>query len=120
MAFADPTPVTIGGVAKNLARVDTGKYASEYYLSEATQAFRLLIRSSDLKVEADGRRKVRHNLSLRQTIFATSSVGQIDRTASLTIEHYAGDDVTSFDDVVLAVAALATAGNIAKLNNYES
>lgn len=120
MAFNDPTSVTIAGVAKNLARVDSGRYASEYFLAEATQSFRLLIRSSDLKVEADGRRKTRHNISLRQTVFATSTTPEILRTASLTIEHYQGDDVTVFDDVALAVGTLASAANIAKLNNYES
>lgn len=120
MAFVDPTPITIAGATKNLVRVDSGKYASEYFLAEATQSFRMFIRSADLKTEADGRRKVRHNISIRQTIFATSTTAEVVRTASLTIEHYAGDDVTAYDDVALAVASLATAGNIAKLNNYES
>lgn len=120
MAFADPTPITIAAATKNLVRVDSGKYASEYFLAEATQSFRMLIRSSDLKAEADGRRKVRHNISLRQTIFATSTTAEMVRTASLTIEHYAGDDVTAYDDVALAVCTLASAANIAKLNNYES
>ena len=120
MSFADPTPVTIAAGTKNLVRVDSGRYQSEYLLVEATQSFRMLIRSSDLKLEPDGRRKVRHNISLRQTVFATPTVSELIRTASLTIEHYQGDDVTAFDDVALAVCTLATAGNIAKLNNYES
>lgn len=120
MAFTDPMVVSIGGVNKNLVRVDSGKYQSEYFLSEATQSFRMLIRSADLKVESDGRRRVRHNLSLRQTIFASASVPELVRTCSATIEHYSGDDVTAFDDVALAVAAQLTAPNVAKLNNYES
>lgn len=120
MAFADPTPLTIAGVTKNLVRVDSGRYASEYFLAEATQSFRMLIRSSDLKVESDGRRKTRHNISLRQVIFSTSTTPEVTRTASATIEHYEGDTVTDYDDVMLAVAGLMTAGNIAKLNNKES
>lgn len=120
MAFVDPTPVTIAAGTKNLVRVDTGKYQSEYFLAEALQSFQMLIRSSDLKVEADGRRKVRHNISLRQTVFATVSAPQLVRTASMTIEHYDGDVVTDYDDVALAVAGLVTAGNVAKLNNKES
>ncbi len=120
MAFVDPTPVTIAAGTKNLVRVDTGKYQSEYFLAEATQNFRLLIRSSDLKTETDGRRKVRHNISLRQTIFSTPTTAELQRTASMTIEHYDGDVVTDYDDVALAVAGLVTAGNVAKLNNKES
>jgi hypothetical protein len=120
MSFADPMPVTIAGATKNLVRIDTGKWASEYRLVEATQSFQMLIRSSELKVETDGRRKVRHNISLRQVIFATATTPEIIRTSGQTIEHYQGDDVTAFDDIAIAVGALATAPNVAKLNNFES
>jgi hypothetical protein len=120
MALTDPQALTIGGATKNLVRVDSGKYQSEYYLAEATQSFRMFVRSSDLKVEADGRRKVRHNISLRQTIFATATTPEVVRSTSHTIEHYAGDLVTDYDDISLAVSSVATVANIAKLNNYES
>lgn len=120
MAFADPTPVTVNALVKNLVRVDSGRYQSEYFLAEALQTFRMYIRSSDLKLEADGRRKTRHNISLQQTVLATITIPQVVRTASLTVEHYEGDDVTAYDDIVIAVAAMATAVNIAKLNNKES
>lgn len=120
MAFSDPLPITVGGVTKNLVRIDSGKYTSEYLLSEAAQEFRMAIRTQDMKPEADGRKRVRHNISLRQTIFATATTSQVVRTSSLTIEHYQGDVVTDFDDIALAVAAQCTAANVAKLNNYES
>lgn len=120
MAFTDPMPVTIAAATKNLVRVDSGKFSSEYRLVEATQSFQMLIRNTDLKVETDGRRKQRHNISLRQTIFATSTTPEVTRTCSFTIENYAGDDVTAYDDVAIAVGALATAANILKLNNFES
>lgn len=120
MAFTDPQALTIAGATKNLVRVDSGKYQSEYVLNEATQSFRMLVRSSDLKKEVDGRYKVRHNISLRQTIFATSTTPEIVRSTFHTIEHYAGDVVTDFDDISLAVSGVASAANILKLNNYES
>lgn len=120
MAFSDPLPITIAAVTKNLVRIDTGKYTSEYLLSEAAQEFRAVIRSQDLKLESDGRKRVRHNISIRWTIFATATVSQLQRISSHTIEHYQGDDVTAFDDVAIAVAALITAPNVVKLNNYES
>lgn len=120
MAFVDPTPVTIGGASKNLVRIDTGRFQSEYRLVEATQDFKLLVRNAELKIEADGRRKVRHNLSLMQTVFPTATTPILTRLGSLVWEHYIGDDLTQADDVALAVAALASAANLAKLGNFES
>lgn len=120
MAFSDPIAVTIGGAAKNLVRIDAGRGFSEYLLTEATQEFRMFIRTVELKKEADGRQKWRHTISLRQRIFATPTVAELIRNSQIAIEHYAGDDVTLFDDVALAVAALTTAPNMVKLNNWES
>lgn len=120
MAFSDPLVVTINAVAKNLVRIDNGRLSSEYFLNETTQSFRAFIRSQDLKKEADGRYKVRHNITLRQTIFATSTTPELVRQSSMTIDHYAGDDPAAFDDGAIAVAAMITAPNVVKLNNYES
>jgi hypothetical protein len=120
MAFADPTPVTIAAVVKNLVRIDSGKGASEYRLVEATQSFQMLIRSQEQKVEADGRRKWRHNISLRQTVFATATVPELIREASCSLTHYNSDDITAADDVWIAVAGMMTAANAVKLNNFES
>lgn len=121
MSFSDPIALTIGGSARNLQRVrPTGQFGSEYLLSEATQEFRLFIRTQELGIETDGRRKVRHNISLRWTVFATPTVAQVTRQASGTFEHYKGDDVTLWDDTALAVAGLMTAPNMVKLGNYES
>lgn len=120
MAFADPLPLTIGGSLKNLVRIDSGKYMSEYLLSEATQEYRAVIRSQDLKEEVDGRRKVRHNISVTWTVFATATTSVLTRTASMSITHYKGDDATLFDDVAIANAGLITVTNVGKLNNYES
>lgn len=120
MAFSDPLSVTIAAVAKNLVRIDSGRQASEYFLNETTQAFRAFIRSQDLKKEVDGRHRVRHNITLQQTIYATVSTPELVRKSSMTLEHYAGDDPAAFDDVGIAVAAMITAPNVVKLNNYES
>lgn len=120
MAFADPLALTLNGAAKNLVRIDSGKYTSEYLLSEAAHEYRAIIRTQELGIEIDGRRKVRHNISVTWTVFATATTPVITRTASFSITHYKGDDVTAFDDAALAVAGLVTAPNVVKLNNYES
>lgn len=121
MSFADPQPVTIAAATKNLVRVSgPTNGVSEYRLVEALQSFQMYIRSQNQKTEADGRRKVRHNISIRQTVFATATVGEITRDASVTLTHYEGDDITLVDDVFIAAGALCTAGNALKLNNFES
>lgn len=120
MAFADPLPITVGGATKNLVRVDSGRFSSEYLLSEATQEFRAIIRSQELKKESDGRKKFRHNISIRQTVFATATTPEKVRNCSYSNDHYAGDDVTEYDDISLALAGMVTAPNVAKLNNLES
>lgn len=120
MAFADPLPFTIAAVTKNLVRIDSGRMQSEYYLAEATQSFRAYIRSSDLKKESDGRFKIRRNITFIHTVFATPTASELVRKSTFSIEHYAGDDPAVFDDGAIAVAAMITAGNVVKLNNYES
>lgn len=120
MAFADPLVVTIGGVAKNLPRVDSGRFSSEYLLTEATQEIRVLIRNQRSKADASGRSRDRHNISLRHTLFATATTPVQVRTCSASVEHYTFDDVTAYDDSAIAVAAMLTAANMVKLSNFES
>lgn len=121
MAFSDPMVLTLDGVAKNLVRVDSFKYGAEYALAEATQAFSLFIRTQPAlrKDKLTGRLVVRHNLTLRWTVFATATAPELIRQASYSIDHYVGDDVTKFDDPAIALAGLMTAPNIVKLNNGE-
>ncbi len=120
MAFTDPLSVTLQGTARSLARVDSAKGSSEYSYTDATMRVTALIRNTAQKPNADGRVKERHTISLRQTIFATSTVPEFVRNASITIENYFGDDVTAYDDVAIAAAGLASVANIAKLANFES
>lgn len=120
MAFSDPLVLTLDGVAKNLVRIDTGKYTSEYSLVETTQSFRATIRNLDLKVEADGRKRTRHLVQVVWTVFATATTPEILRKATMNIEHYSNDDITKVDDVPIAIGAMMTAANLVKLNNFES
>lgn len=120
MAFADPQTITIAAGSKNLVRVDSNRGYSEYRLVEATQQFVLFIRNSELAKEVDGRKKIRHNIKLVQTVFATTTASELVRECNLTVTHYAGDDPAAYDDVALAVAGMATAANFVKLNSFES
>lgn len=120
MAFTDPQSVTLQGTARSLARIDAGKGQSEYSYTDATMRVTMVIRNTASKPDANGRVKERHTISLRQTIFATSSVPEYVRQSSFTIENFFGDDVTAYDDVAIALAGLVTAGNVSKLANFES
>lgn len=119
MAFADPMVVTINGAAKNLTRIDFGRGFSEYMYSDGTMKVTGLIRNVSGK-PVNGRTKDRHTISLRQTVFATVSAPEFVRTASVSLEHYQGDDVTAFDDIFIALATYLTAPNALKLANFES
>lgn len=120
MAFTDPLVVSIGGSNKNLSRINSGDGQSDYRYTDATQLITALIRNTTTKPQSDGRSKERHTISLRQVVFATSTTPELTRQASMTIEHFVGDDVTAYDDLALAVGTLASAANIAKLANFES
>jgi len=120
MAFADPLTVSIGNTDKQLVRVDSGRGASEYRLVEPTQSFQMFIRSQELKIEKDGRRKYRHNISLRQTVFATGTEPEITRDCSVSLIRYASDDIAAINGVFAGVGALCTMATAAKLNNFES
>jgi hypothetical protein len=121
MAFADPLVMTLDGAAKSLVKVRANsQFGTEYLCSEALQEFRAFIRTQEDKIETDGRRQVRHNITVRWTVFATATVGELKRQFSVTANHYKGDDVTKWDDPVIGVAAMLTAPNMVKLNNYES
>ena len=120
MAFSDPLTLTIGGGAKNLVRIDSARGSSEYSYTDALQKITCLIKSSTSKAGVDGRTKDRHQISLRWTVFATTTTLELVRQSSINVEHYTGDDVTAFDDLPIALATLQTAANYLKLSNFES
>lgn len=120
MAFTDPLVVSIGGANKNLTRWNSDKGFSEYRLAETGQTISALIKSTEGKTDSYGQREVRHLMSIRQVIHATSTEPEKVRQAQITVTHVAGDDVTAWDDLAIAVATMATAGNMSKLNNFES
>lgn len=120
MAFADPLVLTIGGSARNLSRIDSGRGSSEYSYTDSTMRITAVIRNIEQKADSNGRVKHRHTISVRQTVFAAGATPEYVRLASFTTEHFFGDDVANFDDVGIAVGGLATSGNILKLSNFES
>jgi len=121
MAFTDPLAVTLQGAALSLVRIDQARGAAEYSFTSNTQKVTAVIRSTTGKADkVTGRVRERHNISLRQEVFGTSTTPAWNRTASFTTEHYTGDDYTAWDDLAIALAGMLTAPNMLKLANFES
>lgn len=122
--FADPTTVTINGVAKALTRIRQDNYSSEYLLKSTTEEHRLFIRNTSYTDKKRGVLIDRHNVELRHTVFPVSpSTLSTVRKVYFVIENQQGDTLT---DPVLEAAGLfawgtsSTNANLTKLMNQES
>nr|UHM27620.1 MAG: hypothetical protein FLV2_gp2 [Fushun levivirus 2] len=117
--FADPSTVTINGVAKALVRINQDSYGSEYFLREATQEFRMKIRNTSY-TNAAGQTIDRHNIEFTQTIYATLTAAAIVRKSYIVIENIRSDTDAGLLQTLNGFVAFITSGNIQKLLNYES
>lgn len=71
MTIANPLVLAYDGNNKSLNRINQDGYGSEYYLREATQDFRFIIRHSVESPRKDGTVFERHNCELTHTVFST-------------------------------------------------
>jgi hypothetical protein len=120
--FADTITFTINSVAKVLTRINQDKYSSEYYLRETLGEFRASIRHSSYVDKTRGGRKVdRHNVELRQEVYAVAP-----QTSSTVRKAYAVFENDSVDTIVdpvnldLGFAGFLTNANVTKMVNWES
>ena len=120
MAFANPIPLTIDAVSRDCTLVNPGDRMSEYSNTSSTDQLSVLIRNTEGKPDASGKVTIRHTISIRQTVFATSTESEKVRQAQFVMTHYKGDDVTEYDDLALALAGLIDSANMVKLGNMES
>lgn len=122
--LADPTVVTINGVAKSLVRVNQDAYSSVYSLREATGDYRMNVRNTSKTDKSSGRVTERHNVELIHTIYpvAPSTLSTV-RKVYFVIENQQGDTLTDPLNEALALCALLTATSgamITKMLNSES
>lgn len=122
--FADPAPLTVNTVAKNLVRINQDKYSSEYLLRSTTDEFRLNIRNSTYLDKKRGVMIDRHNVELIHTVFpvAPATLSCVRKTY-VVIENQQGDTLTESTHVAAALFSYLTASsnaNIGKLLNFES
>lgn len=118
--FADPQPVTINAVVKNLVRINQDAYSSEYLLRSATDEIRLRIRNTTYRPKGGTNLVDRHNVELIQTVFATAVAPTYTRKMYTVLENQQGDSLDDPKKVALGLVGFLTDANITKLMNLES
>lgn len=102
MAFGSTATLTVNSVAKVLNRINQDNYGSEYYLRSTLDEYRMKVRHSKESPQTDGTQLDRHNIEIVHTVFATSTVKEIKRYASLTVRVPSNDDLTSMGYLLAA------------------
>lgn len=120
MTISNPLTITVNAVAKNLPRIRTDAYMSEYYLDEGTQTFRIIIRHSKMKSNKYGVQPDNHNVELTQTIFGATP--DLDTTIRLyaTIHNDRLATAVQIGYLQSALNGLMTAGFVSDLRGYQS
>lgn len=120
MSFADPIVVTVNSVAKSLPRVNSGDaFASEYFLREALQEFRMKIRHSAYTPKG-GVLTDRHNMEFTNTVYATSTTAALVRKTYVVFEHARSDTDAAVLQDANGFIAFTSSATIQKLLNQES
>lgn len=125
MSLADPSVVTINAVAKNLVRINSDNYSSQYRLRSATDNFDLFVRNNGTrKDKVTGAVWDRHNIQLIHTVFpvAPATVSTV-RMCSVTFENQQGDTLADPLNMIVGLLTFLTASsgaNISKMLNGES
>nr|UJQ85051.1 MAG: putative coat protein [Leviviridae sp.] len=119
--LGDTLVVTINAVAKTLNRINQDGYASEYFLREATQDFRMKVRHTKDRPTSAGVAVDRHNVELTQTIYpvAPATVNKIRRVYGV-ITNENSDDSVQIGYLQAGLSGFLTAANVTKLANWES
>lgn len=118
--YADPQTITVNAVAKAMNRINSDNFASEYFLRNTLDEFRLKIRHSNYVDKTSKKIIDRHNVEFVQTVYATSTVPQIVRKAYVVFENERADGSTEPLNFDSGFIAWFTSPNITKLLNLES
>ena len=118
--LGDTITVTINAVAKTLSKINQDGYASEYFLKEALSEFRLRVRHTKDRVSAGSKERHRHQISLMETVYATSTVPQFDRVSTISFVSTFDDPAANQGYNTVGLEAWGTQANIVKLANWES
>jgi hypothetical protein len=107
MAFASPLVLDYGGAAtKSLTKINQDNRGSEYYLREATQEFRCVIRNTDEAQQTNGKRFQRHQVELKRTVFGTAGDPDTVQHVYVVFRHDYRDDVSDAAKIGEALSKL--------------
>jgi hypothetical protein len=121
MTIPNPLVITVNAVAKNLPRINSDNYGSEYYLQETLQEFRVKIRHSREAKPVGGALQVeRHNVELTHTVYATSTTPAITVTEYVVIRNDANNTAVNMGYINGALTGLLTSGFISDLRGWQS
>lgn len=110
--------------SKTLPLVNQDGYSAEYYLREALVSYRVQVRHSNFN--KGGVTYDRHNVTVTRTTFATTTMPEIENTASFSHSVTPGDTYVEVGNALagwletsVSVTA-ATNANLIKLLGWES
>lgn len=90
--FNDPQSLTpTGGSALSLARIEEGHGMAHYRYQGALEAIDFKIRHSDVKATATEAARLRHNVEVTHTVYATSTSPKLVRKDYFVTERQEGD-----------------------------
>lgn len=114
---------TTGGTSVSLPKINQDSYGSEYFAvaADGLSEYRVKIRHSNENVKTGANKMQRHQLSVVQYVYPTTTV-PLGRTreAYTILRVEVGDTISSFTDLVKGLVDQLTAGNITKLVGWES
>jgi hypothetical protein len=119
VTITNPLVITYNAVAKTLPRINQDNYGSEYFLSEATQSFRVKIRHSVESPQKDGSAFDRHNVEVTHVVFAVGSVPAItSQVYAVLRDTPLNTAATEMSYLGGALTGLLTSDNLAALYGW--
>jgi hypothetical protein len=103
-----------------MSKINSGNYSSEYFLKETLSEFRLKVKHTNDRVSAGGKQRPRHQFTLTETVYATTTVPQFDRVSTISFVSNYDDPAASQAYNQVGIGAWATQANVVKLANFES
>lgn len=120
MTIPNPLVITVNAVAKNLPRIRTDDYMSEYYLDDTTQTFRIIIRHAKMKTDRYGNQPDNHNVELTQTIFGATPDLDVVIKLYATIQNSRLASATQIGYLQSALNGLMTTAFVSDLRGWQS
>lgn len=109
-----------GGTAFTVAKINQDVYSSEYRLTSPDGLKQYLLKiKHTTENPKNGQPMDRHYVSLKQVVFATSTVPQYEREF-YAIYRVKPNDVAAADDIPLALCFWLTGTILGKLRGWES